>query len=423
MKKTTRLILLSLVLILCLAPFEGLHAEQSVIKMYNDEAAPDGSRFKNTGEGIVAVRLNVKGGKFVGLVVPSWYAAPMSTALILYKWDTDYGTTISGSPIFSDMIEDSVSQGWVDPGEADFTVDFNRAFAEGEYLLVYYRLSGNPLHIPTHAAHPDSIAYFDQEVYENVSYRVSCIVDPAAELNEEPNNNIDSQEVIIAAYGNGPSADGLSYISVGNYASVAHKFTVKNGKFTGIVFNDLFLEAEYGEIELKVYKWKDDYNTTTSQTPIYHNIIEAESGGPGQYENFYVRFDRAYALGDYLIEISCYDGLNLWAHATKEGVTSYLDGEVYEEGTLKIDIIENLFAELDERPVYTPEPTETPEPTPTVESTPTQTAAETEKPGETDKKGEKDSGNTGIIIGVAVVAVIAVAAIVYIIIRNSKGRE
>ncbi len=423
MKKTTRLILLSLVLILCLAPFEGLHAEQSVIKMYNDEAAPDGSRFKNTGEGIVAVRLNVKGGKFVGLVVPSWYAAPMSTALILYKWDTDYGTTISGSPIFSDMIEDSVSQGWVDPGEADFTVDFNRAFAEGEYLLVYYRLSGNPLHIPTHAAHPDSIAYFDQEVYENVSYRVSCIVDPAAELNEEPNNNIDSQEVIIAAYGNGPSADGLSYISVGNYASVAHKFTVKNGKFTGIVFNDLFLEAGYGEIELKVYKWKDDYNTTTSQTPIYHNIIEAESGGPGQYENFYVRFDRAYALGDYLIEISCYDGLNLWAHATKEGVTSYLDGEVYEEGTLKIDIIENLFAELDERPVYTPEPTETPEPTPTVESTPTQTAAETEKPGETDKKGEKDSGNTGIIIGVAVVAVIAVAAIVYIIIRNSKGRE
>ncbi len=423
MKKTTRLILLSLVLILCLAPFEGLHAEQSVIKMYNDEAAPDGSRFKNTGEGIVAVRLNVKGGKFVGLVVPSWYAAPMSTALILYKWDTDYGTTISGSPIFSDMIEDSVSQGWVDPGEADFTVDFNRAFAEGEYLLVYYRLSGNPLHIPTHAAHPDSIAYFDQEVYENVSYRVSCIVDPAAELNEEPNNNIDSQEVIIAAYGNGPSADGLSYISVGNYASVAHKFTVKNGKFTGIVFNDLFLEAGYGEIELKVYKWKDDYNTTTSQTPIYHNIIEAESGGPGQYENFYVRFDRAYALGDYLIEISCYDGLNLWAHAIKEGVTSYLDGEVYEEGTLKIDIIENLFAELDERPVYTPEPTETPEPTPTVESTPTQTAAETEKPGETDKKGEKDSGNTGIIIGVAVVAVIAVAAIVYIIIRNSKGRE
>ena len=50
----------------------------------------------------------------------------------------------------------------------------------------------------------------------------------------------------------------------------------------------------------------------------YHNVIEAESGGPGQYEHFYVRFDRAYALGDYLVEISCYDGLNLWAHATKK---------------------------------------------------------------------------------------------------------
>jgi hypothetical protein len=345
----------------------------------------------------------------------------MSTALILYKWDTDYRTTISGSPIFSDMIEDSVSQGWVNPGEADFTVDFDRAFAEGEYLLVYYRLSGNPLHIPTHAAHSDSVAYFEQEVYENVSYRINCIVDPAAELNEEPNTNIDSQEVIIAAYGNGASADGLSYIQVGNYASVAHKFSVKNGKFTGIVFNDLFLETGYGEIELKVYKWKDDYDTTTSQTPIYHNVIEAESGGPGQYEHFYVRFDRAYALGDYLVEISCYDGLNLWAHATKEGVTSYLDGDVYEEGTLKLDIIENLFAELDERPVYTPEPTETPEPTPTLETTPTQTAAETEKPTETGEKDDK--GNTGIIIGVVVVAIIAVAAIVFIIIRSKKGRE
>ena len=239
--------------------------------------------------------------------------------------------------------------------------------------------------------------------------------------NEEPNTNIDSQEVIIAAYGNGASADGLSYIQVGNYASVAHKFSVKNGKFTGIVFNDLFLETGYGEIELKVYKWKDDYDTTTSQTPIYHNVIEAESGGPGQYEHFYVRFDRAYALGDYLVEISCYDGLNLWAHATKEGVTSYLDGDVYEEGTLKLDIIENLFAELDERPVYTPEPTETPEPTPTLETTPTQTAAETEKPTETGEKDDK--GNTGIIIGVVVVAIIAVAAIVFIIIRSKKGRE
>jgi len=421
MKNITRMILFTLALLLCLASFGGIHAEESLIKMYSDEEAPDGSRFKNTGEGIVAVRLNVKGGKFVGLVVPSWYAAPMSTALILYKWDTDYRTTISGSPIFSDMIEDSVSQGWVNPGEADFTVDFDRAFAEGEYLLVYYRLSGNPLHIPTHAAHSDSVAYFEQEVYENVSYRINCIVDPAAELNEEPNTNIDSQEVIIAAYGNGASADGLSYIQVGNYASVAHKFSVKNGKFTGIVFNDLFLETGYGEIELKVYKWKDDYDTTTSQTPIYHNVIEAESGGPGQYEHFYVRFDRAYALGDYLVEISCYDGLNLWAHATKEGVTSYLDGDVYEEGTLKLDIIENLFAELDERPVYTPEPTETPEPTPTLETTPTQTAAETEKPTETGEKDDK--GNTGIIIGVVVVAIIAVAAIVFIIIRSKKGRE
>ena len=46
---------------------------------------------------------------------------------------------------------------------------------------------------------------------------------------------------------------------------VAHKFSVKNGKFTGIVFNDLFLETGYGEIELKVYKWKDDYDTTTAR--------------------------------------------------------------------------------------------------------------------------------------------------------------
>ena len=87
----------------------------------------------------------------------------MSTALILYKWDTDYWTTISGSPIFSDMIEDSVSQGWVNPVKQTSRLILTGLFAEGEYLLVYYRLSGNPLHIPTHAAHSDSVAYLSRK--------------------------------------------------------------------------------------------------------------------------------------------------------------------------------------------------------------------------------------------------------------------
>ena len=68
---------------------------------------------------------------------------------------------------------------------------------------------------------------------------------------------------------------------------------------------------------------------------------------------------------------------------------------MYEEGTLKLDIIENLLPSLMKDLYIFPEPTETPEPTRLWKPL-TQTAAETEKPTETGEKDDK--GNTGIII-------------------------
>lgn len=416
-RKIRRVLLVTLVLLIVLTTVNALAAE-TVVKMYNEAAAGDESRFKNTDEGTVAVQLNVKGGKFVGLEIPSWYNAPSSTALILFKWDTDYNTTIKKDPIFTDVIEDMESSGWIDPGQNDFTVKFDRAFAEGKYLLVYRKHARYPLHIPTHSAFEDSVAYFEGKVYENVSYRISCIVDPDAELNEAPNIKVelDINEVIVPIYGTGASSDGLSYITVSTYESVAQKFTVANGKLTGFVINDLFVESGYAEIELYVYKWKDNYDETVKTTPIYANKFNAETGGAGSYEDFVMKFERAYAEGDYLVKIVSTDSVNLWAHALKGGVTGFIDGEEYLDGTLKLSYLVNSSAELDERPfeMPTPEPTQEPTPTPEATQTPTATPNVTEEP-----KVDEGTNNVVFII-LAIAAVVTIGAAVLIFINLKK---
>jgi major membrane immunogen (membrane-anchored lipoprotein) len=66
MIKTKKSILIALVIVLCAVSYLGICASESIVKMHIDDPAPDGSRFKNTDEGVVAVMLDVKGGKFVG---------------------------------------------------------------------------------------------------------------------------------------------------------------------------------------------------------------------------------------------------------------------------------------------------------------------------------------------------------------------
>lgn len=358
MIKIKKPILMTLIIVLCVVSYLGIYASESIVKMHSADPAPDGSRFKNTDEGVVAVSLDVKGGKFVGLIIPSWYDPPTSTSIMLYKWDTDYQTTVSKMPIFSDLIEDLSDSGWVNPGEKDFRVNFERAFAEGKYLLVFRKNTDHALHIPTHAAYKDSVAYFNGELYENVSYRVSSIIDSDAELNEEPNVKFYDNEIIVAAYGVGASEDGESFFSVENYESVSHKFTVSGGKFTGFLFHSLFLQSGHAEFEFKIFRWMGSYADTVKENPIYINNFEAVSDGPSDHRDLKIFFERAYAEGDYLVQVICNDSFNLWSHAPKEGVTTYMNDEAYEYGTLKLSYVADKYAALDERPIEANPPTE-----------------------------------------------------------------
>lgn len=337
-------------MVFCIVLMGGAYAAESIVKMYSEEAAPDGSRFKNTDEGEAAALLDVKGGKFVGLVIPSWYDPPTSTVILVYKWDKDYKTTLSKKPIYTDKLDDLSNTGWVDPGEKDFRVDFERAFAEGKYLLVFRKSAHRPLHIPTHAAYADSVAYFNGSVYENVSYRISCIVDPDAELNEEPNLKIEESEFVIAAYGDGGSTDGESYFSVANYDSVGQKVSVTEGKFVGFVINSLFLQEGHAEINFKVFEWKGNYADTVKEEPIYYTAIEAETGGPGDHPDYRIDFGKAFAEGEYLVLFESEDGLCLWSHGKKAGITSFMDGQEYTHGTFKLSYIVDIYAELDTEP-------------------------------------------------------------------------
>ncbi len=418
-KKTVLYILALTLVISSMSIMTGIAAE-SKIDMFGAEAAKDGSRFKNTGEGTVAVQLNVTGGKFVGLVVPSWYSAPSSTIITLHKWDTDYTKTINSAPIFADLIVDDENTGWIDPGQHDFTVKFERAFAEGKYLLVYRKSEGEPLHIPTRSVNNNSVAYFNGTVYENVSYQVSCLIDAQAALNETPNIKVNPSNIVYPAYGTGASSDGESFLPAINYDTIGHYFKVTEGRLTGFVINSLFLDYETANIEIKVYKWKTDYTTTLKETPVFDKTFEATFNGV--YKDFKMEFERAYAEGEYLVIIYSEDGLKLWSHAQKDGVVTYLNDEPYEGGTIKVSYIANKDIELDERPVVasTPEPTK--EPTSTPEKT--ATSVPTATPNATDDKdtGDKSTLGNNIIVIVVVVVVIAVAVVLIIILKGKRNK-
>ena len=130
--------------------------------------------------------------------------------------------------------------------------------------------------------------------------------------------------------------------------------------------------------------------------------------------------DRVYDKGDYLVLLSSYDDVNLWAHNLRDGVTSFMDGDVYEEGTYKMSYWVIEGAKLNEEPYIkeTPQPTDEPTKAPETEETPKPTGII--KDNTKDDK-DKESSKLGLYIGLGVLLVVVIAIAVFVIIKRKKG--
>lgn len=329
-------------------------AAETKIDLFGSEAAADGSRYKNTDEGWIGYKFNVSQGKLVGVVIPSWYDAPSSSVIILYRWNSDYNTSVQSGPIYTGVIEDNGS-GWVDPGQRDHYVKFDRAFAEGDYLLVIQRKEDRALHVPTRSAFSGAIAFLEGDEIPNLSFQLSVLVDSAAQLNETPNITYQLGAFKKALYGAGASIDGKSNIMINEYDIVGHSFTVSGGSFTGFIINDIGVQNS-GKFQFNLYKWNTDYATSKAGTPVFSGEYTCQQEASG-FKNFEIVFDKALPQGQYLVTISSDDNIFFWTHNLRSGVTSYLDGTAYDSGTLKLSFMAdpNIEPEVDEPETQNPE--------------------------------------------------------------------
>ncbi len=416
---------ITVLLLICMTVVPSFAAEQQ-LNPYGSDAAE--KPYLKVTDGTLAMRVDVTGGNFTGLIIPSWYVGVFTLSIGVYKWDQSYEATIAAEPVYGGTIQGNSPGVWIDPGQQDFRVDFERAFPEGTYLVVFYHNSGDPLHIPLHSASDRAMCYVDGKEDPAITLRITCLTDPEAALNDTPNvKEPFMTDSAMNAYGDGAALDGTSYLSLNNYYTVAQRFTADKGLLTGMLINQLFLASDYAEIMLTLYKWDTDYETTLAGTEIFYGVFEAEKDPEDEtYHDFIMPFNRAFSQGDYLVVLESLDGVNLWAHAPKVGIETYLDDEPYEDGTLKLSYMVSYTAELNETPVLkpTPAPTQVPTEKPEATSTPPATSAVT--PGKTPVKSanQKNSSdnNTILYIAVSAAAVVVIAAAVILIVRVKRKK-
>ncbi len=348
MKKRGIAITLVCALVFCLAgTLPTVRAAETILPMGGEGDGPE--RYQTTEQSDLGVSFEIRDAKLTGVVIPSWYAGAVSAKLLLYRWDTDYRTTVEKSPIFTDIIEhpDNPATSWIDPGMHDFRVDFGRAFSEGRYLLVYRAYLGTALYVPVKSEVEGITCYIDGDVYERQSgdstvrpsFLFSCILDPAAAADDTPNLRVPYAESIIPMYGSGAANDGSSYISVKDYDTVAQKFTVRENYMSGLVINDLFVESGEAKITVNVYAWNQNYDRTISGKPLISeqwNCAHAD-----YYKAYTVFYEKGLPKGDYLITLQTADALNLWTHGPREDGATYLDGAATADFTVKLSYIQD----------------------------------------------------------------------------------
>ena len=419
MKKIAAILLLVFAMTALLV--QPVAAKEQQIQIFTENKVNvQGVPYVRTDTGVVGQCVTVSGGNFTGMVIPSWYYGILDFYVLIYRWAGDYAGSAQGELLFCDRVQEDAYGMWIDPGQEDFELDFNRAFAPGDYLIEYRFASNDPLYVPTLERMEGAVAYLNGRELEGVSYQMTLITDDEAALNEEPNvkYEVDTGKRMVGLYGIGASSDGLSNIPLSTVESVGQAFTVESGKLTGFVINSLVIETEIAEVTLKLYKWDTDYTTTVKHTPAFEKLYVLEPDPERENYNCEMMFDGcAFAEGKYLVTLESLDGANLWTHAAKDGVSAYVDGAEYSGGTFKLSYLVNDYAQVNETPVQTETsaPISTDEPTAPLNTNvqPSTTAAVT-----------GGGNNTSVIIPVVVLSItVIIAVIIVIVVLKSKKNK
>lgn len=399
-------------------------AAADTVKLYGTEgpAPADGSSKMNANSYTLGIRFEVKDGKMVGFVLDDLFTdRAVKGVLRIYRWSGDYRTTTSAKPLVQKLID-------VTKKEAQFetyTVPFDGAYAEGTYLATLQ--AEGPMYLWTHQFLDGITCYRSGEEYVYGTFKASYLRDPSASVKNSEKDYDESAQInteqVVPTYGMGPNEDGTVNFQLMNYYSAGQKFTVKGGKFTGLVLDDAVVEGDDAELTVWVYKWDTDYATTIGGTPQYYGVSLLPMWDGGEHVDSYIRFDRAFAEGDYLVVLEADGPCSVWSHGLLDGVVTFFDEEEYTTATMKIAYIMDPEAELDERPVETPTPAPSQEPTPVISSTPaakpTPTASPTGKPQE-----KQEDGSVPIVLWIAlgVVAAGGIAAAVILLVKK-KNRK
>lgn len=243
---------------------------------------------------------------------------------------------------------------------------------------------------------------------------------------------VSAAELTVGIFSSGASADGESKMDISSFA-LASKFKVTEGRFVGFLLNELYTVTTENQGTVKIYKWNTDYATTIAKQPIFNGIIENQvynsSANPATDNDYIIKFNRAYIEGEYLAVIQGEDSMFLWTHKVKDGVTSFIDGEVYVDGSFKMSYIVDNEAKVNESPIETSILASTTKPT----SSPVLTGSSvpstfpkasvlvlTSAPKDKDK--DVDVNNKLVPILIAGAAVIIIAAIAVILIKKKNNK-
>lgn len=420
MKKFAAILLLVFAATALLA--QPVAAKEQQIQIFTEtKVNVQGVPYVRTDTGIVGQRVTVSGGNFTGMVIPSWYYGILDFYVLVYRWAGDYAQTVQGKLLFCDRVQEDAYGMWIDPGQEDFEIDFDRAFAPGDYLIEYRFASNDPLYVPTLERVEGAAAYLNAQELEGVSYQMTLVVDDEAPLHEEPNvkYEVDTTKRMVGLYGIGASSDGLSNLPLSTVESVGQAFTVDSGKLTGFVINSLVIETELAEVTLKLYKWDTDYTTTVKRAPAFEKLYVLEPDPDRENYNCEMMFDGCtFAEGKYLVTLESLDGANLWTHAAKENVSAYVDGAEYSGGTFKLSYLVNDHAQVNETPTQTgtTAPTVTDKPTAPLNTDVQPSAAAT-------ATGDADHTNSVVVPVIVLSIAVIVAVIVVVIVLKSKKNK
>ncbi len=185
MKKSVKSVLMLVVILSLFTMMLPVSAETITV---NEEivqfTSGGGDGPKNTLSGEFAQKFTVPAGKtleeFIFIAAPTWSQADSSVDILLYKWNKDYDTTVSGTVLGTHHETNH-------PDNSDLVCKFGKSFAAGDYLVVMDKASAtNHIGTWTEKSIDGAVAFIDGVEASGWCARAKILVKTTYNLDDFP---------------------------------------------------------------------------------------------------------------------------------------------------------------------------------------------------------------------------------------------